>query len=59
VSDKFMTVHEAAAELKVSRWMIYQLIWANEVQSVTVGRCRRIVRESFDAYVSGLIADTA
>jgi excisionase family DNA binding protein len=50
-----MTVHEAAAGLKVSRWMIYQLLWANEVQSVTVGRCRRIVRQSFDDYVSRLI----
>ena len=50
-----MTVHEAAAGLKVIRWMIYQLIWANEVQSVTVGRCRRIVRQSFDDYVSRLI----
>lgn len=55
MSSKFMTVHEAAAGLKVSRWMIYQLIWANEVQSVTVGRCRRIVRQSFDDYVSRLI----
>lgn len=56
---KFMTVQEAAAELKVSRWMIYQLIWANEVQSVSVGRCRRIVRQSFDAYVSDLIEQAA
>ncbi|MFI6870860.1 excisionase family DNA-binding protein [Nocardia sp. NPDC050406] len=51
----FMTVQEAADELKVSRWMIYQLIWANEVRSVTVGRCRRIVRKSFEDYVSDLI----
>ncbi|MCU1641207.1 MAG: hypothetical protein JWN03_1482 [Nocardia sp.] len=56
---KFMTVQEAAEELKVSRWMIYQLIWASEVQSVTLGRCRRIVRQSFDAYVSGLIDGAA
>ncbi|MFE4459987.1 excisionase family DNA-binding protein [Nocardia tengchongensis] len=56
---KFMTVQEAAAELKVSRWMIYQLIWANEVPSVTVGRCRRIVWQSFDDYVSGLIEQAA
>lgn len=57
--SKFMTVQEAAAELKVSRWIIYQLIWANEVQSITVGRCRRIVRRSFDTYVSALIDQAA
>ncbi|WP_179830817.1 helix-turn-helix domain-containing protein [Nocardia amikacinitolerans] len=50
-----MTVQQAADELKVSRYVIYQLIWAGEVQSVKLGRCRRIVRQSFDAYISDLI----
>ena len=34
--------------MAVSRWTIYQLIWNNEVASVQVGRCRRIVRKSFE-----------
>lgn len=58
-TDRFMTVQEAADDLKVSRYSVYQLIWAGEVQSVKVGRCRRIVRQSFDVYVSGLIEDAA
>ncbi|WP_040817348.1 helix-turn-helix domain-containing protein [Nocardia jiangxiensis] len=58
-TDRFMTVQEAADDLKVSRYSVYQLIWAGEVQSVKVGRCRRIVRQSFDAYVVGLIEDAA
>ncbi|MET7769109.1 helix-turn-helix domain-containing protein [Nocardia sp. NPDC005366] len=55
MADRFMTVQAAADELKVSRYSIYQLIWAGEVQSVKVGRCRRIVRQSFDAYLTDLI----
>ncbi|MFE7744205.1 helix-turn-helix domain-containing protein [Nocardia sp. NPDC057455] len=59
MSDTFMTVQEAAAVLKVSRYSIYQLIWSGEVQSVTIGRCRRIVRQSFDTYVADLIDQAA
>ncbi len=54
-----MTVQEAAVVLKVSRYSIYQLIWSGEVQSVTIGRSRRIVRQSFDTYVSDLIDQAA
>ncbi|WP_067811183.1 excisionase family DNA-binding protein [Nocardia beijingensis] len=59
MSDTFMTVQEAAVVLKVSRYSIYQLIWSGEVQSVTIGRSRRIVRQSFDTYVSDLIDQAA
>ncbi|MFI6043376.1 excisionase family DNA-binding protein [Nocardia sp. NPDC051321] len=59
MSDRFITVQAAADELKVSRYVIYQLIWAGEVQSVKLGRCRRIVRQSFDTYVSDLIEQAA
>ncbi|WP_051133642.1 helix-turn-helix domain-containing protein [Nocardia paucivorans] len=50
-----MTVQEAADALQVSRYSIYQLIWSNKLHSVTIGRSRRIVRESFDAYLAELI----
>ena len=45
VSEKFMTVQQAADVLQVSRYSIYQLLWSSEVQSVTIGRSRRIVRQ--------------
>ncbi|WP_030518825.1 helix-turn-helix domain-containing protein [Nocardia sp. NRRL WC-3656] len=55
MANMFMKVQEAADELQVSRYSIYQLMWAGEVQSVKVGRSRRIVRQSFEDYVGGLI----
>jgi len=54
-----ITVKEAADRLAVSRWMVYQLIWDQQVKSVQIGRCRRIVRQSFDDYLSGLIEGAA
>lgn len=59
MSEKFMTVQQAADVLQVSRYSIYQLIWSGQVQSVTIGRSRRIVRQSFDAYVFDLIDQAA
>jgi excisionase family DNA binding protein len=56
---EFITVQAAAERLAVSRWMIYRLIWNHEVKSVQIGRCRRIVRQSLDDYVSGLIGGAA
>ncbi|MBF6368907.1 helix-turn-helix domain-containing protein [Nocardia puris] len=55
----FMTVQQAADVLQVSRYSIYRLIWSGQVQSVTIGRSRRIIRQSFDTYVSDLIDQAA
>ena len=56
---EFITVQAAADRLAVSRWMIYRLIWDQQVKSVQIGRCRRIVRKSFDNYIAGLIDGAA
>ena len=56
---ELITVQEAADRLAVSRWMVYQLIWDQQVKSVQIGRWRRIVRQSFDDYLSGLIEGAA
>lgn len=47
-----LTVPEAMAELSVSRWTIYELIRSGELESVTIGRCRRVPRTALDAFVS-------
>jgi excisionase family DNA binding protein len=57
-TGEFVTVQAAADRLSVSRWMVYRLIWDQRVTSVQIGRCRRIVRQSLDDYVAGLIEGT-
>ena len=59
IGRELITVQAAADRLAVSRWMVYQLIWAQQVKSVQIGRCRRIVRQSLDDYLSGLIEGAA
>ncbi len=56
---ELITVQEAADRLAVSRWMIYRLIWENRLTSVQIGRCRRIIRQSFDDYLASLIEESA
>jgi excisionase family DNA binding protein len=56
---ELITVQAAADRLAVSRWMIYRLIWEQQLKSVQIGRCRRIVRQSLDEYVAGLIDGVA
>lgn len=57
--SKLMTVQQAADELAVSRWSVYRLIWDGRVQSIQLGRCRRIVRQSLDDYLAELIQEAA
>jgi len=56
---RLMTVQEAADELAVSRWSVYRLLWDGKVQSVQLGRCRRVVRQSLDDYIAELIEEAA
>ena len=56
---ELITVQVAANRLTVSRWMVYRLIWDQQVKSVQIGRCRRIVRQSFEDYLAGLIEGAA
>ncbi|HXL61379.1 MAG TPA: excisionase family DNA-binding protein [Mycobacterium sp.] len=58
-SAELITVQAAADRLAVSRWMVYRLIWDQQVKSVQIGRCRRIVRQSFEDYLAALIERAA
>jgi excisionase family DNA binding protein len=46
------TVDEAAAYLRVSRWMVYQLIWSNQLRSRRIGRCHRIPLTELDRFLA-------
>jgi excisionase family DNA binding protein len=39
---ELILVQEAADRLAVSRWLVYRLIWDQQVASVQIGRCRRM-----------------
>lgn len=49
-----LTVREAAREIAVSKAQMYRLLQAGEIESVKIGRSRKIVRESLVQYVQHL-----
>ncbi|MFD5828852.1 helix-turn-helix domain-containing protein [Lentzea sp. NPDC060358] len=59
MDSSLITVQAAADLLSVSRWTVYRLIWDNAVKSVQIGRSRRIVKASLEAYVQELIEEAA
>jgi excisionase family DNA binding protein len=49
-----LTVEEAAERLGIGRTMMYALITAGEVESVRIGRLRRVPTDALERYVSDL-----
>lgn len=54
-----LTVEEAAEQLGIGRTMVYRLIRDNEIESVQIGRLRRIPMTSVRDYAARLIAGRA
>jgi excisionase family DNA binding protein len=54
-----VTPEEAARRLSVGRTTIYELMSRGELQSVNIGRCRRVPVSSLSSFVSKLIGDVA
>jgi excisionase family DNA binding protein len=51
-----LTVAEAAAVLGIGRTLMYSLVSSGAVESVTIGRLRRIPADALTAYVDDLRA---
>ncbi|MGP4115208.1 excisionase family DNA-binding protein [Streptomyces sp. 4N509B] len=49
-----LTVEEAARRLRIGRTTCYALIASGEIESVTVGRLRRVPADAVPAYVAKL-----
>jgi excisionase family DNA binding protein len=49
-----LTVEEAAVRLRIGRTTMYALVSSGAVESVKVGRLRRVPVEAVDAYVTVL-----
>jgi len=56
--DRLLTVEEAADRLRVSRWSVYNLIRANQLRTIRIGR-RRLVAPSALARCIELLGDEA
>lgn len=54
-----LTLAQVAERLQVSRWTVYQLIWAGELRSVHIGRCHRVRARDVDAYIDRLGPEVA
>jgi excisionase family DNA binding protein len=52
-----LTAEEAAAELRIGRSRMFDLIREGAIQSVKIGTSRRITRSALAAYVATLEAD--
>jgi excisionase family DNA binding protein len=49
-----LTIEEAADSLRIGRTLMYALVMAGEVESVQIGRLRRIPIDALDQYVERL-----
>ncbi len=49
-----LTVEEAAERLGIGRTLMYALITSGEVESVRIGRLRRVPTDALEEYVQGL-----
>jgi excisionase family DNA binding protein len=52
--ELLLTVEEAARRLQLGRTLTYRLISSGELESVTVGRLRRVPAECLTEYVTAL-----
>ena len=58
-SQLLVTPEEAARRLSVGRTTIYELMASGQLQSVNIGRCRRVPVSSLSSFVNRLIGDLA
>jgi excisionase family DNA binding protein len=58
-ADHLLTVQEAADWLRVSRWSVYNLIHANQLRTIKIGRRRLVTREALNKCVELLAKDAA
>lgn len=49
-----LTLEQVAERLQVSRWTVYQLIWAGDLPSVHLGRCHRVRAQDFERFLDRL-----
>ncbi|RKT84854.1 DNA binding domain-containing protein, excisionase family [Saccharopolyspora antimicrobica] len=51
-----LTVEEAAQQLGIGRTKAYELVKSGEIESVQIGRLRRVPRAAIDGYAARLVS---
>lgn len=54
MTDELLTVEQVADILKIGRTTVYELMTAGDLPSVTIRRCRRVLRSDLNAYIARL-----
>lgn len=56
---KLLTVSEAAAELRLSRSQVYELLKRGELRALSIGKSRRITPAELDRFIANKAETTA
>ncbi|GFG50182.1 excisionase [Mycolicibacterium agri] len=46
-----LSVEEATKALGISRWQFYQMVWAQELPTITIGRRRLVPAQSLHEFI--------
>lgn len=57
--DELLTIEQVADILKVGRTTVYELLSSGDLPSVTIRRCRRVLRSDLSAYIARLRTEAA
>ncbi len=49
--DELLTVKDVAGLLRVSRKTVYDLFYKGELESIQIGRARRVTREALERFL--------
>jgi excisionase family DNA binding protein len=58
-TSKLLTVPEAAARLRISKWMLYNLIRSGQLRSIKIGARRLVPVDAIDGMLAELIDEVA
>lgn len=57
--DELLTIEQVAEILKIGRTTVYEEMNSGALPSVTIRRCRRVLRSDLNAYITRLRAEAA
>jgi excisionase family DNA binding protein len=59
IGPKLLRVPQVMEALQLGRWKVYELIRSGALESIKVGRDRRVPADALDAFIAALREDAA